>query len=56
MMDIVEIIHLDQYYGLKSCQPDEDNPYADFYIWRTGKDGGPPNRGFFFRWIGLGIL
>ena len=44
MMDIVVNHTSNQHeWFKKSCQPDEDNPYADFYIWRKGKDGGPPN-------------
>ena len=50
MMDIVVNHTSNQHeWFKKSCQPDEDNPYADFYIWRKGKDGGPPNNwGSFF--------
>ena len=44
MMDIVVNHTSNQHeWFKKSCQPDEDNPYADFYIWRKGKDGKEPN-------------
>ena len=50
MMDIVVNHTSDQHeWFQKSCHSGEDNPYADYYIWREGKNGGPPNNwGSFF--------
>ena len=50
MMDIVVNHTSNQHeWFQKSCHSGEDNPYADYYIWREGKNGGPPNNwGSFF--------
>ena len=43
MMDIVVNHTSDEHeWFQKSCQS-EDNPYSDYYIWKKGKNGGPPN-------------
>lgn len=50
MMDIV-VNHTSNQHNWfkKSCISEKDNPYADYYIWRNGKNGGPPNNwGSFF--------
>ena len=50
MMDMVVNHTSDEHeWFQKSCHTKKGEPYADYYIWRKGKNGGPPNNwGSFF--------
>jgi alpha-glucosidase len=43
IMDIVLNHTSDQHPWFKQSRSSKDNPKRDWYIWRDGKDGGPPN-------------
>ena len=42
MMDIVINHTSTEHEWFKQARSSKDNPYRDFYIWRDGKNGGPP--------------
>lgn len=49
MMDIVVNHTSDEHAWFSESKKSAENPYADYYIWREGKNGGPPNNwGSFF--------
>ncbi|MBX2817269.1 MAG: alpha-glucosidase [Saprospiraceae bacterium] len=44
IMDLVVNHSSDEHeWFVNSKDPREDNPYHDYYFWRKGKNGGPPN-------------
>ncbi|KHF36878.1 Oligo-1,6-glucosidase [Paenibacillus sp. P1XP2] len=43
MMDLVLNHTSDEHPWFIESRSSKDNPKRDFYIWRKGKDGGPPN-------------
>lgn len=43
MMDLVLNHTSDEHLWFKESRSSLDNPKRDFYIWRKGKNGGPPN-------------
>lgn len=43
IMDLVVNHTSDEHPWFASALKGEDNPYHDFYVWRRGTDGGPPN-------------
>lgn len=43
IMDLVVNHSSDEHDWFEQSRKSEDNPYRDFYFWRKGKDGGPPN-------------
>ena len=43
IMDLVANHSSDEHYWFKESRKSKDNPYRDYYIWRDGKDGAPPN-------------
>jgi oligo-1,6-glucosidase len=43
IMDLVVNHSSDEHKWFKESRSSKDNPYRDYYIWRKGKDGGPPN-------------
>src|ERR1700751_2589476 len=43
IMDVVLNHTSDQHPWFKESRSSRDNPKRDWYIWRDGKDGGPPN-------------
>lgn len=43
IMDLVVNHTSDQHPWFTESRSSKDNPYRDFYIWRKGKDGNPPN-------------
>ncbi|MDP8983187.1 MAG: alpha-glucosidase [Acidobacteriota bacterium] len=43
IMDLVLNHTSDQSEFFKQSRSSRDSPYRDWYIWRDGKDGGPPN-------------
>ncbi|PTQ07829.1 glucohydrolase [Sphingomonas oleivorans] len=43
VLDLVINHTSDQHEWFKQASSARDNPYRDFYIWRDGKAGGPPN-------------
>jgi len=49
VMDLVVNHTSDEHLWFQESRKSKDNPYRDFYIWRSGKDGGEPNnwRSFF---------
>lgn len=49
IMDLVVNHTSDEHEWFEASKKDKDNPFRDFYFWRKGKDGGPPNnwRSFF---------
>ena len=49
LMDLVVNHSSDEHAWFQQSRLSKDNPYRDYYIWRPGKDGGPPNnwRSFF---------
>jgi len=49
IMDLVVNHTSDEHLWFQESRKSKDNPYRDFYIWRSGKDGGEPNnwRSFF---------
>lgn len=49
LMDLVVNHTSDEHAWFEASRKDTSNPYRDFYFWRQGKNGGPPNnwRSFF---------
>lgn len=43
VMDLVVNHTSDEHPWFVEARKSRDNPYRDFYLWRAGKDGGPPN-------------
>ena len=43
IMDLVVNHSSDEHVWFEESRKSKDNPYRDYYIWRPGKDGGPPN-------------
>ena len=43
IIDLVANHTSDQHPWFVESRKGPDNPFRDFYIWREGKDGGPPN-------------
>lgn len=43
IMDIVVNHSSDQHAWFSQSRSSKDNPYRDYYFWRPGKNGGPPN-------------
>lgn len=43
VIDLVVNHTSDQHRWFKESRKSRDNPYRDYYIWRDGKNGGPPN-------------
>jgi oligo-1,6-glucosidase len=43
IMDLVINHTSDEHQWFVESRNSRDNPYRDFYIWRDGKDGSPPN-------------
>lgn len=43
IVDIVANHTSDQHAWFRQSRAGRDNPYRDFYIWRDGRDSGPPN-------------
>ena len=49
IIDLVVNHSSDEHAWFVESRKDRANPYRDYYIWRDGKDGGPPNNyGAFF--------
>ena len=49
VMDLVVNHSSDEHYWFEESRKSKDNPYRDYYIWKPGKNGGPPTnwQGFF---------
>lgn len=49
IMDVVFNHSSDEHDWFTKSKASKDNPYRDYYFWKKGKDGGPPNnwRSFF---------
>lgn len=43
IMDLVVNHSSDEHEWFKEAKKSKDNPYRDYYIWKEGKNGGPPN-------------
>ncbi len=43
IMDLVVNHSSDEHEWFKKSRESKDNPYRDYYIWKPGKNGGPPN-------------
>lgn len=43
IIDLVVNHSSDEHAWFVESRKSKDNPYRDYYIWRPGKDGGPPN-------------
>jgi oligo-1,6-glucosidase len=43
IMDLVVNHTSDEHRWFKESRKSKDNPYRDYYFWRKGKNGGPPN-------------
>lgn len=43
IMDLVVNHTSDEHAWFEESRKSKDNPYRDYYIWRPGKNGGPPN-------------
>lgn len=43
IIDLVVNHSSDEHAWFVESRKDRDNPYRDYYIWRDGKDDGPPN-------------
>ncbi len=43
MMDLVVNHTSDEHFWFAESRKGKDNPYRDYYIWREGRAGGPPN-------------
>lgn len=50
IMDLVVNHTSDEHAWFRESRKSKDNPYRDFYIWKSGKDGGPPNN--WVQWFG----
>ncbi|MNC66697.1 Oligo-1,6-glucosidase [compost metagenome] len=49
IMDLVVNHSSDEHAWFVESRQSKDNPYRDYYIWRSGKDGKEPNNwGSFF--------
>ena len=48
IMDLVVNHTSSEHYWFKESRKSKDNPYSDYYIWKDGKNGGPPNN-----WLSL---
>ena len=42
-MDLVVNHSSDEHAWFEESRQSKDNPHRDYYIWKKGKDGGPPN-------------
>lgn len=43
VMDLVVNHTSDEHHWFAESRTDRNNPYRDYYFWREGKEGGPPN-------------
>jgi len=43
IMDLVANHSSDEHAWFEESRKSKDNPYRDYYFWRPGKNGGPPN-------------
>ncbi|MEM9141508.1 MAG: alpha,alpha-phosphotrehalase [Bacteroidota bacterium] len=43
VMDLVANHTSDEHFWFAEAKKAKDNPYRDYYIWKDGKNGGPPN-------------
>lgn len=43
VMDLVVNHSSDEHVWFEESRKSKDNPYRDYYIWKPGKNGGPPN-------------
>lgn len=43
IMDLVVNHSSDEHKWFEESKKSKDNPYRDYYIWKEGKNGGPPN-------------
>ncbi len=43
IMDLVVNHSSDEHEWFEESRKSKDNPYRDYYFWRPGKNGGPPN-------------
>lgn len=43
VMDLVPNHSSDEHYWFRESRKSKDNPYRDYYYWRPGREGGPPN-------------
>src|SRR6056297_2752 len=43
VMDLVANHTSDEHYWFTESKKSKDNPFRDYYIWKDGKNGGPPN-------------
>ncbi len=43
LMDLVVNHTSDEHDWFEKSRASKDNPYRDYYFWKPGKDGGPPN-------------
>lgn len=43
IMDLVLNHSSDEHEWFKQSRASKDNPYRDYYFWKPGKEGGPPN-------------
>jgi oligo-1,6-glucosidase len=43
IMDLVINHSSDEHQWFQESRKSKDNPYRDYYIWKDGKNGGPPN-------------
>ena len=43
IMDLVVNHSSDEHKWFEQSHSSKENPYRDFYFWKKGKDGGPPN-------------
>lgn len=43
VMDLVVNHSSDEHAWFEESKKSKDNPYRDYYIWKPGKNGGPPN-------------
>ncbi len=43
LMDLVVNHSSDEHEWFEASRQSKDNPYRDYYFWRPGKNGGPPN-------------
>lgn len=43
VMDLVVNHNSDEHDWFTESRKSKDNPYRDYYIWKPGKNGGPPN-------------
>ncbi|WP_226682467.1 glycoside hydrolase family 13 protein [Sutcliffiella horikoshii] len=43
IMDLVVNHSSDEHEWFKESRKSKDNPYRDYYVWRSGKDGAEPN-------------